>query len=804
LQDIGSRLTDCVNNQRTLFYFWKPPATCLPSAEVAVLPQPVTGLPCDVTCQPGSFFNTTSRQCQACRGGSFVESSHVSVEQWLELKPQMNTYCEKFYNARECNAWRLQGSYIDSGDNMNNHMIRSNLEYNVEITNPVGAYVSFEYKVSAENFYDFLIFSVNKQQAMKVSNTDWTEFKYNFTHAGFYNLQWSFSKDISYSYGEDMAKVRKIDIRGTSDFATQCFKCPKGKYSNGQTPCTPCPVNTYAPNEGMTQCLQCPPATSSFPGSSSCFVASLPCLETDIYLQKGKCDPATLTRTVTPSYIQPQLCNASANGSVPLRPAYTESCSLPTCLPGQKLNAAGDCEYCPAGTSSAAGSTSCTACGAGHASLVKYKYFNSFKKSDFKTGCTGQCQSGGWRFADTFMDSGLGNGVSESFVTFDVQNIKTTNTTIAVDYTLSCLSGAMDITVNGAAFESISCGGCTDLTQKKQVVIALPNNDEKVTIGINYRTFTVMTQDAYACDRAIVHGITVTGSAEGGSATCDICPAGSFSRDAVACDLCPAGTSSVSGSSNCTDCPVNTFSQVGAPKCTPCGNGTYTNGTRSTSCGWSYGTCAYEASVMGIQRRFEWNTIDAEMAGQAYAAQNERDSTYYFNLCGHNRTVCGPSSLICKVLKGGEVINLGDTVDMTPIDDAIGVKLQLSTYDANCYNNVTNTYSHVSTRVLLKCRGARRGQELPYGPVIYQTGPCAYDIVFYKNELCPLCTDNDFYLYRSECHDNPDGTTTAEERYLRKQDVAYTCFGGIDRTTNVTSVPCCMLLCHFFSHTFSS
>lgn len=496
------------------------------------------------------------------------------------------------------------------------------------------------------------------------------------------------------------------------------------------------------------------------------------------------------TRRVTPTWITPVLCNSSAPGSVQLPAAFDEVCTAPSCFAGQFLNTAtGKCEYCAAGTSSVAGSTSCTACGTGEATEKKREYTTVFNKNSFTTGCTGECRSQGWRFAGNFIDSGLGNGISESFVTFDVSPSATVdNSSVIIDYAMSCIEGALEFYVDGIQYDSISCGGCKNFTTTSYE-IELPKGAAKSTIKVNFRTYTVLTRDAYTCDRVLINKIQVVGGVNGGSGACYSCPAGTFTKDSLLCNNCPAGTFSGSKSSNCTDCPVNTFSKDRSYECRACGNGTVTNSTGSPSCNWQYGVCTYDTTIMGIARRFTWQTIHEETNGQAFSAQNERGTTYYFNLCGSTSSICGNASL-CKVLKAGEIVPLADSLSVSVLNDITGLQLALSTYQPTCFNNLTNTYQSVSTSVQLKCRATRNAKELPYGPVIYMTGPCSYDIVFYKNELCPLCKEDDFYLYLSECHDNADGSTTQEQRWLRKQGAAYVCTGGIDRGTNVTSVPC--------------
>jgi hypothetical protein len=91
----------------------------------------------------------------------------------------------------------------------------------------------------------------------------------------------------------------------------------------------------------------------------------------------------------------------------------------PTCYAGQE--AVGyECKFCAAGYASNDGAA-CLSCQAGEFSTKKIIRKNIFKNMyEYRTGCSGICKSFGWRFAGSFLDSGIHNGDSNSWIEFDV------------------------------------------------------------------------------------------------------------------------------------------------------------------------------------------------------------------------------------------------------------------------------------------------------------------------------------------------------------------------------------------------
>jgi hypothetical protein len=80
-----------------------------------------------------------------------------------------------------------------------------------------------------------------------------------------------------------------------------CKSCKKGKYSNaGSSSCTPCPVNKYRENIGVSQCEVCEPGTSNQTGQYNCETGCNPGekarakIEDGYWVQKDTGNPAIL------------------------------------------------------------------------------------------------------------------------------------------------------------------------------------------------------------------------------------------------------------------------------------------------------------------------------------------------------------------------------------------------------------------------------------------------------------------------------------------------------------------------------
>ncbi len=123
---------------KSIVYFWKPPATCIVEPHeistnpYAILPKPVTQIPCSVQCQPLEFLNTTTKSCERCELGSVTKNGRYVVDFWEEELPiQMYSHCDSLDGT--CEKWTSRGDYIDSGDNDYKILTNSTLEFNIEV-----------------------------------------------------------------------------------------------------------------------------------------------------------------------------------------------------------------------------------------------------------------------------------------------------------------------------------------------------------------------------------------------------------------------------------------------------------------------------------------------------------------------------------------------------------------------------------------------------------------------------------------------------------------------------------------------
>jgi len=157
-----------------------------------------------------------------------------------------------------------------------------------------------------------------------------------------------YDKDRSISRRRDRAEVRNIRISGLTNQATECLKCPPGSTSaEGASSCYPCPANRYSDEPGVAApCKACPAQMSSPSGSTNC-VRSLECTMADYVPTFGPCRVMNglMSHQVTYALIQPPQCNITASSFVPPAP-HDVPCG-PCDYGGYRDWVSGQCVQCP-------------------------------------------------------------------------------------------------------------------------------------------------------------------------------------------------------------------------------------------------------------------------------------------------------------------------------------------------------------------------------------------------------------------------------------------------------------------------
>ena len=78
-----------------------------------------------------------------------------------------------------------------------------------------GQYLSFDYYVSCEATYDYLVFYVNGTEVARFSGTDntgWHTFVTPNKYSGWTEFKWVYHKDGNLSYGEDLAAIDNVKL----------------------------------------------------------------------------------------------------------------------------------------------------------------------------------------------------------------------------------------------------------------------------------------------------------------------------------------------------------------------------------------------------------------------------------------------------------------------------------------------------------------------------------------------------------------------------------------------------------------
>ncbi|MBO5262627.1 MAG: leucine-rich repeat protein [Bacteroidaceae bacterium] len=94
----------------------------------------------------------------------------------------------------------------------------SQKSYTLEVTE--GSVLTFDWKVSSENNYDWLIITLDGTQILKKSGSYSGSYEHTFNTAGTHTLVVKYTKDGSSSSGSDQGKIHNIKLTGTANDTT--------------------------------------------------------------------------------------------------------------------------------------------------------------------------------------------------------------------------------------------------------------------------------------------------------------------------------------------------------------------------------------------------------------------------------------------------------------------------------------------------------------------------------------------------------------------------------------------------------
>ncbi|CAK4965195.1 unnamed protein product [Aphanomyces euteiches] len=626
--------SECVSNQRTLYYYSPTTQSCDSNANLTTLP-PVSGLDCTVPCRRGYKLGadfsgpTPVSGCERCPNGQFSLGGgnvySARMNSWQDSLPiEFDTQCSsRDANtgvwSNNCNSWTLDssGGFVSSG---NNSKIASTLNvdrlYSVlhlTATFVRSGNITFQFTVDTEPPYNGLTFMIDGIVALtQVSTTNgWSEVNFNVP-AGPHVFAWQYSKADDVDWGLDRAALRVIELTGTSFSDRTCYPCGGDMTRSSRLQCRLCDANQYAGLDatGTFKCFACPANTFAPAGSmdASACIASRPCDATDLAVYYTPC--YRNTRNVTRTWAQPMTCNASLASSISL-PMIQENIACGDCTDGYYPDSTGACQTCPDGqvinlsgnysyalnssssenASNTVGMTAknsislCSPCSPSTI-MVRSQLYGSITRRGWSLWPTivenGTAIRNGWKLTergitrDTALSQQWTPAVPLVFNTTHINRGK-----IAVNYTLTNIppsnsgnSAWLELYVNDQQIPLATSANGT-FYQERSVSPRVSGN---TTFAVNF----VWRTSSSAVDKVanvLIRSVKLTGTADGGADGCVTCPTGYIpNANQSGCVMCPAGTAATfqsNGVMACITCPADMYSFAGSGICSSCGANTF-------------------------------------------------------------------------------------------------------------------------------------------------------------------------------------------------------------------------------------
>jgi len=764
--------SECINNERSVFYYKSPSSSdCVPGAP---LPSPVSQLPCNIKCLPGTYLPPGAIDCQECDMGTYSLGGGYRFEMWTEWPTDVpfQTYCTNasllapLLNQIPCpndQGWTLNTTYISS--TVHNDSQSSVLE--IATFFYPNASVRFQYKVDAEAQSDGLIFMIDNVVKMPlISNViSWTQFESDIPE-GYHTLRWIYQKDYSISLGSDIAQIRFIELLSTKYSDPSCFPCLPGTFNNqtAQDSCQECGLGTIAASYGSNKCTPCNSSTYAYAGSTECLPRE-DCTQDDFDYYFTECSNG-VNRTKKFFWLYPMICN---NASLSLPVDQIVPCE--TCAPGTVLNST-RCDFCPTGyatsltatNSTSNTSTSCLKCPAG-TKASKALWFDSFDSgvwNTFTTGCEGDCGVDGWIVRGAKLSSGTGHGVyADVWLNTTVEFVEPT-AEVEFEFLLSCANCHFELILDSTTTVFNVWGKYFQQDQifrKKLTVYNVDADGQPLPLPVK-RTFTWLYDhnDPYLTlrdDYIEMNSIIFRGLSNGGAPVCVDCQPGSFSHEAQSeCTLCEPGSTSEPGAGNCTQCPENTYNPISGGLCRPCGSATSSppgSSHCSDDCTFSFGDRTYDLSPLQ-DRQAVWGPL-TDSVGHRYEL-SVCSPLPPDHRCSENPQYS--NSHICQISPNNDTeYNLGSTLGFSPYypSPSSGVVVELTGGTPGVCGGAYGTTKTRNTTILLLCDPSASNDHYgqPQAANEIENPTCIYSFTWFSLYACPLCSERDYSYIVGQC-----------------------------------------------------
>jgi len=811
--------------------------------------KPPRATPCIKSCNSGTFYSAASLNCEPCAKGEFSNSGGEVINNFATFPSRFATYC----SPQPCSTWRKSygGFMLDSGNQSvgQRHSVwYSGVDESVEVIlstiidviNPRGGKLMFQYRVESEKFFDGLQVFIN---GSLVSNPDsavgssrffatgmhhtWREASIPLT-PGRAEVHFKYSKDSNQvsdggSFaGLDRAFLKDFTIEGVQMYAPACSKCAPGEYTDkqGSMDCRVCPRNTYS-GAGSPGCTPCDDGSWAPVGSGMCFTKAS-CTADDYVASYEVCKMGSNGKASR--LRQWKLVNTRCIETASSMPQSGEvDCAL--CPSGMYTDASLNCVACPSGQALIGGT--CSACQQGTAAVPMLDYSGGFDylggnlvgSAGFSMSCSGLCSSCADGTACTTADSGF---ELASFTNHDEDN-----TVVGIRQSLSNgyaftsrLSYKFSLVTDGSVsinYAFIRQGAGTNPVPDVLTATLAVNGEEfeldkyHVTPGAPVGTFArqlpgpasyelvfTVAQSGYIAPddvfAAAILSMVVEGDASGASSKCSACKAGHYCPGSTDRYMpCGYGTAQPrSGQASCDVCSGNSISkEIGAKYCQYCGYGSYASADHKV--------CINTCNISLGGNQFDFTDLRGIVFGPLLQPGSRTDLTQdEMDAMNMYRFFISPCSFVNQDKTRGDVcsISYGNLVEDAYSCQRLnanrsysaGDDLHFSVNYASQQLNMRISGGDMchranvarSTNITFLCDPNQEG----YGTMQYisEAPQCQYNFLFTSKYGCPICTEDSFSRVQTDCGD--DGISSVS--YFKKS-YASQCHGGFSPPPSVNT-----------------
>ncbi|GMT26209.1 hypothetical protein PFISCL1PPCAC_17506, partial [Pristionchus fissidentatus] len=602
------------------------------------VPAPQKGLNCTFTCGAGNYLDIATQSCRECNAGTYSLGGGIRFDEFTRLPTGFtvdnidssqdilldttSTTPETSINCPTESGWVVRNTellYVPSP-------CVSKLSFTANLVRP--GYVEYTYRMSANTRGVSLSAVVKNEQCQSYrdevrsllsglsekshkeessGNGEWQKKRLEL-RSGPNVISWTVTNSRE-AMSAGAIVMARIDVVGMA-FTRSCTFCPAGTFSDrGAGECKPC-QSGYFSTKGSQECGKCPLSQYSGPKSALCFDRP-PCKQTDFYPVTEPCVNGQTKRTY--KKVLPAVCNENAP-SAAKQPADEPERPCPACNPGQAMNAAGLCDFCPPGQWS--DGNGCKKCEANSQPVYGYQYVQwnalpphvdtrcEFVADDALSTCdigqswipsgdaivTAPSLQRGIAFEMTMsVEQGFHNPLLPTDLVASQQNPIGTITVVFDSRCAdeSCVFYFIEDVGADTSNSYYRFLGAFNGTQPRRVVThAITRKGPTRFMFVFVRSGASSLDDSLS-DQARIFSINVTnvgkdktGKQGGGAAQCTPCALG-----AGGCAACDNGHYLDETTRSCTACPLRSYSnisssRVGVSSCVQCGPGLDSDGSQ--------------------------------------------------------------------------------------------------------------------------------------------------------------------------------------------------------------------------------